>query len=64
MEALVEKHLDTYFPYIQDARIFRQDKADALLGRRAISCPTFDYAMFERCVSYALDTDWGKTQKF
>ena len=31
-----------------------------LLDKADIVCPDFDYAMFDRCVSYALETDWGK----
>ncbi len=64
LEALVEKHLDTYLPYIQDVRVFRQDKADALLGRETGSCPEFDYTIFERCVSYGIKTNWGKDLNF
>jgi len=63
VEALVEKHLDTYLPYMQDARVFKQDKADALLGKQKPECPVFDYTMFERCVSYAVKAAWGKSQK-
>lgn len=64
LETLVDKHLDTYLPYIQDTRVFKQDKADALLGFDAPMCPDFDYTMFERCVSYALKTNWGKSLNF
>ena len=64
LETLVDKQLDTYLPYIQDTRVFRQDKADALLGKQTPACPDFNYTMFERCVSYGLKTEWGKKLKF
>ncbi len=64
LEAVVEKHLDPYLPYMQDVRIFRQDKADTLLGRQTRACPEFNYTIFERCVSYGLKTNWGKNLNF
>jgi hypothetical protein len=30
------------------------------LARRHITCPALDYALFSRCIRYAIEVDWGK----
>jgi nucleoside-diphosphate-sugar epimerase len=60
LEILVGRHLEVYEPYMKDLRNFDQRNSRAILDKADIVCPDFDYAMFDRCVSYALETDWGK----
>jgi len=58
-EILVERYIDIYKPYMQDTRVFACEKADAILNRKKIHCPGFDYEIFKRCMTYAVDVDWG-----
>jgi hypothetical protein len=60
IESLFSGYISSYTPYINDSRIFRNEKAEAILGKRSISCPDFDFQSFSRCMSYALSVDWGK----
>jgi nucleoside-diphosphate-sugar epimerase len=59
LEILFERYLDTYGPYMRDRRVFRTDKSGPLLKRRSVACPPFDYAMFDRCMSYAVRSGWS-----
>ena len=60
LEKLLSKHLEVYEPYMKDLRVFDQQHSKNVLDEAGILCPKFDYSMFERCVGYALETDWGK----
>ncbi len=62
LEMLVRRQLGAYLPYMQDRRIFLREKAGAILEAQGIACPDFDYPLFERCITYALEVDWGKNQ--
>ncbi|NTV81412.1 MAG: hypothetical protein HGA24_08320, partial [Candidatus Aminicenantes bacterium] len=50
---------EIYRPYMQDTRSFDTANAAPLLEKRGLACPVFDYAMFSRCMDYAVETDWG-----
>lgn len=60
LETLFNSYLDLYGPYIRDRRRFNNDKAAAILEKRNIKCPDFDYDIFARCMDYATAVDWGK----
>ena len=59
LEALYDHYLELYGPYMRDVRNFDTSRADALLAPKGIVCPRFDYAVFERCMTYAVEVDWG-----
>ena len=59
LEILAAGYIDIYQPYMQDTRVFGSEKADVILTRRGIRCPGFDYGIFERCITYAMEVDWG-----
>ena len=59
-DLLIAAYLDIYQPYMQDRRRFESEKANAILKKKSIRCPVFDYGTFEKCINYALEVDWGK----
>jgi nucleoside-diphosphate-sugar epimerase len=59
LEVLYDSYLEIYRPYMQDTRSFDTANAAPLLEKRGLACPVFDYAMFSRCMDYAVGTDWG-----
>ncbi len=59
LERLYDSTLDAYRPYMSDTRSFDDARSAAARGRRGLVCPGFDYAVFARCMDYAVETDWG-----
>jgi nucleoside-diphosphate-sugar epimerase len=59
LEALYDHYLELYGPYMRDVRVFDTSRSSAVLASRGIVCPRFDYAVFERCMTYAVEVDWG-----
>jgi nucleoside-diphosphate-sugar epimerase len=59
LEALVNSRLEIYDPYIRDTRIFGSENTEDILGKRGITCPDLDYQVFDRCMQYAIEADWG-----
>ena len=59
LEVLYDSYLEIYRPYMQDTRSFDTANAAPILEKRGLACPVFDYAMFSRCMDYAVETDWG-----
>jgi nucleoside-diphosphate-sugar epimerase len=60
LEILFNGYLEMYQPYIQDIRRFDNRKAVAILEKRNITCPVFDFDVFSKCMNYAIAVDWGK----
>ena len=60
LETLFDHYIDAYRPYIMDTRIFENQKARAVLDRKHIECPDFDFGMFTRCMNYAVKSAWGQ----
>jgi nucleoside-diphosphate-sugar epimerase len=58
LEALFDASLQAYGPYMRDARTFGTDVSGPVLKRRGIACPAFDYGLFSKCLSYAVETGW------
>ena len=58
LETLFDAYLQAYGPYMRDARVFGTEASGPVLERRGIACPAFDYGLFSRCMSYAVDSDW------
>lgn len=58
LEILVDEYLDAYGPYMRDTRVFDTARAGPILDRRGIVCPELDYALFSRCMEYAVRADW------
>jgi len=59
LEALVRTYIEIYEPYMRDTRVFGIERSGPILKKRKILCPDFDYEMFKRCMSYAVEVDWG-----
>ena len=60
LETLFENCVGAYGPYMKDDRVFESAGSDAILRKKGITCPEFDYPVFSRCLKYAVETDWGK----
>ena len=60
LEILFNRYLEIYQPYLRDTRRFDSRKSEAILEKRDIACPDFDFEVFSRCMAYALAVDWGK----
>jgi nucleoside-diphosphate-sugar epimerase len=59
LEVLYDSYLEVYRPYMTDTRTFAMERAGAILERRGIRCPDFDYQIFSRCMNYAVECGWG-----
>ncbi len=59
LEMLFNRYTQVYRQYMQDERIFDNTKAAAILDRKGISCPDFDYSIFSTCMQYAEAVNWG-----
>lgn len=60
LELLFDRHVQAYGAYMRDARVFDRSRSDALLSRAGVVCPPFTYAVFAKCMQFAVDTDWGR----
>lgn len=61
IEELFHNYMDIYHPYFHDMRIFDDTKARKLFEPFNIECPHMDQEIFDRCVAFAIDVQWGKT---
>ena len=59
LEALYDHFVEAYEPYLRDTRIFEMTESRRILERKGIVCPEFNYDIFARCMSYAVEADWG-----
>ena len=59
-EEAFEQMIDVYRPYMSDSRVFAREKVAPILARTGLDCPQFTYDVFERCMSYAVASGWGK----
>ncbi len=59
LEVLYDSYLEIYRPYMQDLRTFDAANAAPILEKRGLVCPAFDHGVFDRCMSYAVEVDWG-----
>ena len=59
LETLFDTYLDPYRTYMQDLRTFEIKNAAPVLERHGLVCPEFDYDVFARCMTYAVETGWG-----
>jgi hypothetical protein len=60
LEELFESFIVLYLPYMADLRIFTTENTAPILQKKMISCPKLTYDVFERCMRYAIDMEWGK----
>jgi len=58
LETLYERYVEPYLPYMRDTRSFDAANARPLLEQAGVRCPGFGYPIFERCMSYALESGW------
>jgi len=63
LEKLVDNFMHMYMPYMRDKRVFSDENTQRILGKQGITCPELSYDMFDRCLNYALEADWGKNFK-
>lgn len=57
-EALFNRFIEPYLPYLSDTRTFARNNTDAATAD--LIPPEFTYAVFERCMEYAVGVNWGK----
>jgi nucleoside-diphosphate-sugar epimerase len=60
LETVFDHYIEAYRPYMMDNRIFEDSKARAVLDQKGLECPDFDFAMFTRCMDYAVKSGWGQ----
>lgn len=58
LEILFKSYLKMFGPYINDTRQFDNRKAEAILQKRFIKCPEFDFNVFSKCMNYAISVNW------
>lgn len=63
IEKLVDNFIDIYLPYMRDTRIFLNEKTRRILNEHDVVCPDFSYDVFDKCMSYAEEVNWGKKLK-
>jgi hypothetical protein len=59
LEALFDAYIEAYGPYMRDTRAFATVAAGPILAKHGLSCPEFDYGLFSKCMTYAVETGWG-----
>jgi nucleoside-diphosphate-sugar epimerase len=59
LETVFDSYLEAYGPYMKDRRIFEMKKSGPILERKGVRCPDFDYDMFARCMTFAVECGWG-----
>jgi nucleoside-diphosphate-sugar epimerase len=59
LEILYDKYLEVYIPYMKDTRVFDNRNARSILSKREVVCPDFDFEVFSRCLTYAMECEWG-----
>ena len=59
LETLYEHYVEAYGPYMKDTRVFESTRSGPVLARRGLVCPKFDFEVFARCMTYAVETGWG-----
>jgi nucleoside-diphosphate-sugar epimerase len=58
LEIVYDHYLEAYGPYMRDTRVFRTDRSAPVLQARGLACPDFDYNMFKRCMTFAVEAHW------
>jgi hypothetical protein len=61
-EELLDRFIKPYRPYLSDTRIF--DRSHAKSVTHSLVAPSLTYDIFERCMAFAMDCDWGKKASF
>lgn len=59
LEILFDTYLEVYGPYMRDTRTFEDQKAQAILSRKNVTCPDFNFDVYSRCMKYAIECRWG-----
>lgn len=57
-EEIFDHFIEAYRPYLSDRRTFSRNNTDRVTNNRP--APALTYEVFERCMAYAVQTDWGK----
>jgi len=55
---LSNRFIEPYLPYLADTRTFARSNTDTATA--GLIPPEFTYAVFERCMDYAVGVNWGK----
>lgn len=61
-EELLDRFIEPYRPYLSDRRIFDRSRTENITS--GLSSPPFTYAIYERCMNYAVACDWGRKVVF
>ncbi len=59
LEILFDTYIEIYGPYMRDTRIFDNRKSQAILSKKGVVCPDFDFEVFSRCMNFAVACGWG-----
>jgi nucleoside-diphosphate-sugar epimerase len=60
LEAAFDQMTDVYRPYMSNGWTFAAERTTPILSAAGLTCPEFTFEVFERCMSYAVATDWGR----
>jgi len=59
LERLYDHYVEAYGPYMRDTRVFEASNSGPILERHGLRCPEFDYDVFARCMTFAVEVGWG-----
>ncbi len=58
-EELLDRFIAPYRPYLSDTRLFHRNSLDRIAPE--LAAPPLTYDIFDRCISYAIKSNWGKS---
>lgn len=63
LQTLMNSYMDVYYPYFCDKRTFSDSRTREILEPLGIECPELTPSVFNRCMDYAVEADWGSNIK-
>jgi nucleoside-diphosphate-sugar epimerase len=60
LENLFDSVIRVYEPNFHDDRVFDDTEARKILDRCNVRGPCLDYEIFNKCIKYAIEMDWGR----
>ena len=58
-EALFNRFIEPYRPYLSDTRFFDRQNTD--LATNNLQPPEFNFDIFKICMEYAISVNWGES---
>ncbi len=64
LETLIDSYMEVYKPYLNDPRVFDDIRARPILKSAGLDCPPLTLEIFQNCMEYAQEVDWGNRLNF